>query len=294
MNYGDLIKTVSPQVLAAIKIINNPEIAPDVRQLNQEILLREVGKAIYDKVYNMNAFDYELPGTGAGIDDRYFGLAKVASGSVSTGGKGLEEYVNNYLMSQASKAQQDSFKTASQSRKHPRVIRTEHGDACKWCKSMAGTFTNPSSDIFRRHGGCEGKIVTEGYNSRNGLLSNYKKPEKVTVYRGTGGGTNVQGTDLFGSAHYVARDKATAAQFGKVKTETLTISPKQIYTIKSDAQYEALVRDAQRQYMGMDAQKSIPKLLQKRGFKAVEGTPGFDPLAGIAVFDGRLIEPAKK
>lgn len=290
MNYAQLIKTVSPAVLSAIAVINNPEIAPEIRQLNQEILLREVGKSIYDKVYDMNAFDFELEGTrGPGIDDRYYGLAKVASGSVSTGSKGLEEYVNAYLMASASKAQQDSFKNASQSRKYPKVTRKESGDACKWCRSKAGTYTDPSPDVFKRHGGCEGEIITEGYKTRNGLLSNYKKGDKVTVYRGAGSGTNVQGTDLFGNAHYVARDKQTAATFGKVKEETLTISPKQIYTIKSDAQYEALVRDAQREYLGMDVQKAIPKLLQKRGFKAVEGTPGFDPLAGIAVFDTSLI-----
>jgi hypothetical protein len=99
----------------------------------------------------------------------------------------------------------------------------------------------------------------------------------------------VQGTDVFGAAHYVARDRQTASQFGSVQKETLTISPKQIYTITSDAQYEALVRDAQRTYVGEATETSIPKLLKKRGFKAVEGSPGFDPLAGIAVFDQKLI-----
>ena len=83
-NYAALVETIYPQVLSAVKIINNPEIDPEVRQRNQEILLREVGKAIYEKVYEMNAFDMEIEHTkGAGIDDRYFGLAKVTSDSVS-------------------------------------------------------------------------------------------------------------------------------------------------------------------------------------------------------------------
>lgn len=201
---------------------------------------------------------------------------------------GLEEYLTNFLMYSATKAQSDAVRTARESNKHPTVTRTEHGDACKWCKSMAGTFTDPSSDVYKRHGGCAGKIETKGYKSRNGLLGNYKKGDAVTVYRGTGNNA-APGTDLFGQAHYVARDKATAAQFGKVQAETLTISPKQIYTITSDAQYEALIRDAQHTYIGMDIQKAIPKLLQARGFKAIEGSAGFDPLAGIAVFDSKLI-----
>jgi hypothetical protein len=201
---------------------------------------------------------------------------------------GLGEYLLNYLMYSATKAQSDSVKVARESNKHPVVTRTEHGDACKWCKSMTGSFVDPSSDIYKRHGGCNGKIETRGYKSRNGLLDNYKKGEPVTVYRGVGNNA-APGTDLFGQAHYVARDKATAAKFGTVQTETLLINPKQIYTITSDAQYEALVRDAQHTYIGMDVQKSIPKLLLARGFKAIEGSAAFDPLAGIAVLDSKLI-----
>lgn len=88
-NYAALVTTIEPQVRAAVAIINNPEIEPEVRQRNQEILLREVGQAIYEKVYDMNAFDMEIEHTkGAGIDDRYFGLAKVASDSVSTASRG--------------------------------------------------------------------------------------------------------------------------------------------------------------------------------------------------------------
>lgn len=85
-DYGKLANSLTPKVLNAVNLLNNPEIAPDVRQRNQEILLREISKAIYEKVYEMNAFDMEIEHTkGEGIDDRYYGMAKVASNSVSTG-----------------------------------------------------------------------------------------------------------------------------------------------------------------------------------------------------------------
>lgn len=85
-DYGALARSVYPKVAAAVALLNNPEIAPDTRQLNQEIFLREVAKAIYDKTYEMNAFDMQIEHTkGDGIDDRYYGMAKVASNSVSTG-----------------------------------------------------------------------------------------------------------------------------------------------------------------------------------------------------------------
>lgn len=87
LDYGKKARELVPKVLEGIKIINNPEIQPEVRQRNQEIFLREVGNTIYHKTYDMNAFDMEIEHTkGSGIDDRYYGMAKVASNSVSTGG----------------------------------------------------------------------------------------------------------------------------------------------------------------------------------------------------------------
>src|SRR5688572_11494415 len=98
MDYSKLNQTILEKVLKALKLINNPEIAPEIRQLNQEILFREVGAAVYAKIYDMNAFDFEIEyTTGPGIDDRYYGLAKVAAASVSIGALGLAEYVKNYL-----------------------------------------------------------------------------------------------------------------------------------------------------------------------------------------------------
>lgn len=174
MDYSQLNKSILPKVLAAIAIINNPEIAPEVRQLQQERFLREVGTAIYDKIYEMNAFDFQIPQTiGTGIDDRYYGLAKVSSASVSTGALGLREYVKNYLDSATTKAQQDALKNARESGKRTKVTRKMNGETCKWCESLAGTYENPDSEVFKRHGGCDCMIITEGYNKRNGLLNNY-------------------------------------------------------------------------------------------------------------------------
>jgi hypothetical protein len=124
----------------------------------------------------MNAFDYEIEHTtGPGIDDRHFGLAKVASASVSAGTLGLALLVRNYLDTMASKAQQDATHNAQQSGKRTRVVRKMNGETCGWCESLAGTYENPDSEVFKRHRGCDCSIITEGYRSRNGLLNNYSK-----------------------------------------------------------------------------------------------------------------------
>lgn len=86
LDYGKKANELAAQVLEGVRLLNNPEIEPETRQRNQEIFLRQVAQAIYDKTYEMNAFDMEIPHTkGAGIDDRFYGMAKVASNSVSTG-----------------------------------------------------------------------------------------------------------------------------------------------------------------------------------------------------------------
>lgn len=180
MDYSQFNETIQKKVMAALAIINNPEIAPEVRQLNQEILFKEVGAAVYAKVYNMNAFDYEIEHTtGPGIDDRYFGLAKVASASVSAGTLGLGLLVRNYLDTMATKAQYDATRNAYQSGKRVRIKRSLNGETCEWCSKLEKTYEgdpdNVPDDIWLRHRGCDCSIVTEGYRTRNGLLDNYVK-----------------------------------------------------------------------------------------------------------------------
>lgn len=174
MDYSQLTPTILPQVLAAVKLINNPEVDPETRQLNQEILFREVGQAVYAKIYDMNAWDMGISHTiGAGIDGRYYGLAKVVSASVSNGNIGLDEYVGNYIDNMIALAQNHAFTNAGQSGQHPTVTREVVGETCKWCDGLAGTYTDPTPEVFQRHSSCDCSIKTEGYKSRNGLLNNY-------------------------------------------------------------------------------------------------------------------------
>lgn len=176
MDYAKLNDTITKKVLKALALINNPEIDPEIRQLNQEILFREVGASVYAKVYDMNAFDFEIEHTkGVGMDDRHFGMAKVAAASVATGALGLDLLVRNYLDTAAAKAQHDAVVNAKQSGKRTKITRKMNGETCDWCESLAGTYENPDSEVFKRHRGCDCSIITEGYRSRNGLLKNYAK-----------------------------------------------------------------------------------------------------------------------
>lgn len=220
----------------------------------------------------------------------------------------MDEYIANFLMWSASKAQKDAVTNARQSGKRPTVTRTESSDACKWCQSKTGTFTDPSSEIFHRHGGCNGRIITKGYMSRNGLLSNYKggnAPRTApttgavdsrgsqVVYRGTGNNQGAGGP-MFGNALYVARDQTTAAQFGDVAQLSMPIKAKDILLISTDNQLDKLQLDAQRWAVrtgnSLDPNDYLPAYVLSLGYKAVEVKPTVDPLAGIAVLDPKIIK----
>lgn len=221
----------------------------------------------------------------------------------------MDEYIRNFLMSSAAKAQLDAMTTARQSGKKPTVTRTESGDACKWCRSKVGTYESPGSDVFERHGGCEGKIVTKGYGSKNGLLGNYKKTTGPgaaapiapdggqVVFRGTGRNVSSGGLEL-GTGFYVARDTATASNFGNVAQLSLPLKSKDIFLIASDAQYQKLILDAQKWTVrtggSLDANDFLPAYVRYLGYKAAEVAAQVDPLGGIAIYDPAVIKKLQK
>lgn len=172
MNYDKLSATIIDDLKTEIDIINNPEINPETRRMNLEIVLREIGEQVYDVIYSMNAFDMEIDFTeGLGINDAYYGLAKNISDSIVTGGKtDVQSQIEEWLSNQVLKAQYDAFWNARDYDKHPTVTRTASLSCCDWCREVVGTHVDPVSDVFRRHKNCRCEIRTSGYKSKNRLL----------------------------------------------------------------------------------------------------------------------------
>lgn len=181
MDYLQLAKTIDEDLLKAVALINNPEIEPEVRQAMLERLFSSVGENVYNVIYDMATFDMDVVGTvGAGIDmNRMYGIAKLASDSVVTGGTAkTTSSINLWLQDTISKATYDAFNVAHDLGKHPTLTRTERSNCCKWCTEHVGTFIDPTSEAFRRHDNCRAKIVVSGYKTRNGLVENYRNPNK--------------------------------------------------------------------------------------------------------------------
>lgn len=172
MNYDSLTYTILDDFKAEIYLINNPEIDPETRRYNLEIMLREVGEQVYDVIYAMNAWDMEIDYTnGKTINDAYYGLAKNISDSISTGGKAtINAQMEEWLSNQVLKAQYDAFWNAKEFNKFPTVERIAAPKCCTWCKEVAGVHVNPEGEVFRRHDNCRCEIRTSGWKSKNGKV----------------------------------------------------------------------------------------------------------------------------
>ena len=113
--------------------------------------------------------------------------------------------------------------------------------------------------------------------------------EDSTVFHGSGKTSVPPGNNMLGDAFYVARDAKTAQVFGKVTESTMRIRPGQLLQIPDQEHYNRFVQEAMGAYPGLGPQEAFPKYAQALGYKAVEISPDFDELGGIAVFDKSVL-----
>lgn len=84
--------------------------------------------------------------------------------------------VTEYFDVLLGRAENTAFRNARSLQKHPTLTRIPTGnETCAWCDARTGTFTDPDSELFRRHDNCDCIFKVSGYNSRNGVLKNYAK-----------------------------------------------------------------------------------------------------------------------
>ena len=115
------------------------------------------------------------------------------------------------------------------------------------------------------------------------------KLQKSEVFHGSGANSLPPGNNMLGDAFYVARDAKTAQVFGKVQSSTLAIRPGQLLKIPDQAHYNRFVQKALAAYPGENPQTAFPKHAQALGYKAVEISPDFDELGGIAILDKSVL-----
>ena len=158
--------------------LNIPK-ADKVRRLRNVFNL--VGSDFYFQMFNANSqlFDSLAIGTAdynellARIDDLAQKLVQNYNLTRKTA-----PIVKEFYDSALGLAQTEAFVNAISLDKHPTLTRYIVGETCSWCVGMAGTFIEPTGDMFARHDNCDCLFVVSGYNSRNGILTNYRKARK--------------------------------------------------------------------------------------------------------------------
>lgn len=180
MDFLSLINKLKPKLLRLATVLNDQTVNPDLRRESYRSVLQTLGQAVYDKVYDMTSWDFEINETLSTIFDRDIaaGLARNLSDAIATGDPvPADAQLPTYLNKATATAQYDATMMALQLGKHP-VLRIQLrgvGD-CDWCRRRAARspIYNPSPSDFARHKDCNCLLKAEGYQSRNGEVKNYR------------------------------------------------------------------------------------------------------------------------
>lgn len=166
---------------AAVRYILSLNISPSLKRDYLAQLFTTVGNAFYLQLFNANSELFNSTGISTlGYTNPEDEVGRLATKLVRNDslGRTTEQRTESFFNSVLSQAQNEAFTNARAMQRHPTLTRSMRSETCKWCQAMAGTYTNPTSDLFARHANCDCRFVVRGYNSRNGELKNYKKVKK--------------------------------------------------------------------------------------------------------------------
>lgn len=180
MDFRSLVQRIAPKLRKLAVILNDPTVNPDLRRAAHRSALESLGQLVYNKAYDMTAWDYEIQETLGKIFDKNIasGLARNLSDSIATGDPiPMQSQLPTYLNKATGAAQYDATEMARSLGKHT-VLKVRLGPKkdCDWCKRRAARspIYDPQPTDFGRHDGCDCFLEAEGFRSRNGEVKNYR------------------------------------------------------------------------------------------------------------------------
>lgn len=179
MNFSEIAKDMGEKTLQAVNYIVGLKISDSDKKRLLTNLFKSVGYPFYDKIFadTSELFASDAIGT-LGYENPEYQVERLSN-----------KVVQNYNLSRISTpailqgfydsiladAEHESFSNAITLEKHPTLTRLLQGETCRWCIDRTGTFVDPDGELFARHDNCDCLFITKGYNSRNGILTNYRK-----------------------------------------------------------------------------------------------------------------------
>lgn len=181
MNFSGVATDLGGQMAKVVNFILGLNISPEDKRARLIKVFGTVGDEFFGKMFRDNSelFDSAAIGT-MGFQNPEGQVERLSTKLVQNYnlGRKNDAIVKGFFDSVLADAQHQAFENGKSLGKVPTLTRTIVGETCSWCTDRAGTFTNPDSGLFARHDNCDCLFIVKGYNSRNGILTNYRKASK--------------------------------------------------------------------------------------------------------------------
>lgn len=178
MDFSGIVEDTASGVYNIINDVLAMNIDPAIKVEQVQAILAQVGQRFGQKMFDDVSLLFDSTAISATIpynnNDR---LADLAQKIVRDHAFRLDDspIVKEYYDTILGMAEHRAFENAKSLDKHPTLTRRIRGETCDWCVVRQGTWTDPDGTLFARHDNCDCLIIVSGYNSRNGVLKNYRK-----------------------------------------------------------------------------------------------------------------------
>lgn len=178
MNFSAPAKDLGQQMTKVVNYILSLDISPSDKRNRLIKAFGIVGNEFFNKMFadNSTLFDSEAI-TSLGFQNPEDQVERLSAKLVQNYnlGRKTDEIIIGFFDSVLADAQHEAFENGISLGKVPTLTRSLVGETCQWCVDRAGTFTYPDGELFTRHDNCDCLFMVSGYNSRNGILTNYRK-----------------------------------------------------------------------------------------------------------------------
>lgn len=178
MNFSETAKDIGTQMAEVVNYILSLNIPPADKKARLTKAFGIVGNEFFNKMFRDNSTLFD---SGAITSLRFKNpedqIERLSAKLVQNYnlGRSTDEIVTGFFDSVLADAQHEAFENGISLGKVPTLTRSLVGETCEWCVARAGTFTYPDGELFTRHDNCDCLFTVSGYNSRNGILTNYRK-----------------------------------------------------------------------------------------------------------------------
>lgn len=178
MNFSPTANDIGEQMMEVVRYILSLNISPDDKRARITKAFGIVGRQFYDKMFLDNSEVFDSTAIGSlGFTNPEDQIQRLSAKIVQNDnlGRKNDAIIKEFFDSVLGDAQKEAFDNGISLGKVPTLTRSIVGETCIWCLARAGTFTYPDGELFARHDNCDCLFTVSGYNSRNGILTNYRK-----------------------------------------------------------------------------------------------------------------------